>query len=133
MERRSTTVALSVDQLRTLASPVRAEIVRMLSSEQRMSIKELAAGIGRSANRLYPHMAKLQSAGLIRAAETRRVGARTEAIYELVSRHLSSAQAARTNAGRTVLGVVAERFLASAARRFKQAVEGAEVSLEGPE
>ena len=125
-------LALSPKQLRTLTSPVRAEIVRALSAEGQKSIKELAAALGRSTTRLYHHMQVLRDAGLVRAAETRRVGAREEALFELVAPHLSSAEAVRTNEGRDALGAVARRFIATAARRFAQAIASPGVGVEGP-
>jgi hypothetical protein len=60
------------------------------------------------------------------------VGARTEALYALVSERLSSDEAVRSNDGRAALVTVARRFLAAASRRFVIAADRQDISLHGP-
>src|SRR5262245_53960213 len=59
-------------QLRTLASPVRQEILDALAASGASPIRELAAQLGRRPHALYYHLRALEGVGLVRRAGTRR-------------------------------------------------------------
>ncbi len=69
--------------LQALASPARQELLAALDG--RASVRELAARLGRSRQALHYHVAVLEKAGLIRAAEWRGEGRDREAVYEAVA------------------------------------------------
>lgn len=69
--------------LQALASPARQELLAALA-DRRASVRELAARLGRSRQALHYHVATLEKAGLIRAAEWRGEGRAREAVYEAV-------------------------------------------------
>jgi DNA-binding transcriptional ArsR family regulator len=66
---------------RALADPLRIRLFELLAIQPR-SARELAVLIGRQPNRLYHHLAQLESGGLIEVAEYRRVpGGKAERVY----------------------------------------------------
>ena len=68
-------------QAELLVSPIRSEILMALITLDRASINELAEYLGRSSKALYHHMRPMIATGLAKVVETRRSGARTEAVY----------------------------------------------------
>jgi len=68
-----------LDLLSDLTHPVRGVIVRRLKDPH--SVAELAALLDVPVTRLYHHINRLESAGIIRVVATRRVGAATERRY----------------------------------------------------
>ena len=85
-------------QLRALTSPIRSQIVHALQAVGRASAKELAAQLGRLPESLYYHLRKLVSVGLVVEVEQRPSARRPEAVYALVSPHLSIDAEKRTKA-----------------------------------
>jgi DNA-binding transcriptional ArsR family regulator len=66
---------------RALADPLRIRLFELLAIRPR-SARELAELIGRQPNRLYHHLAQLESGGLIQVTEYRRVpGGKVERVY----------------------------------------------------
>lgn len=79
----------SLDFLDELANPVRARIMRRL--REASSIAELASALDVPVTRLYHHINRLESAGMIRVVATRQVGAVTERRYQVVARSFAIA------------------------------------------
>lgn len=66
---------------RALADPLRIRLFELLAVQPR-SARELAELIGRQPNRLYHHLAQLESGGLIEVTDYRRVpGGKAERVY----------------------------------------------------
>ena len=70
------------EQLRTLGSPARQEIVHAVAGHGPCSISEIADWLGRPADSLYYHVRLLLRAGLLEESGTRRAKRREEVLYE---------------------------------------------------
>lgn len=68
-------------QVESLASPVRGEVFWAFAKEHPMSVAEVAAGLGKSAQTVHYHVNELVRIGLLIAVDTRRQGARTEKLF----------------------------------------------------
>ncbi|MEQ8768469.1 MAG: helix-turn-helix domain-containing protein [Planctomycetota bacterium] len=75
-------------QLAEVVSPVRHQILRLLSALGAASARELAEHLGRQAESLYYHLRALEKVGLIEIAEVRRVGRHKEKTYRPIARYL---------------------------------------------
>lgn len=75
-----TVVASSPDQLRALADPLRSTLLD-LALERAVTVKELAAAVGRPKSTVAHHVGVLVEAGLLRVVRTRRVKAIEERFY----------------------------------------------------
>ena len=79
------TVASKPEQvLDALASPLRSELMLLIEALGETVVADLAAAVGRPADRLYHHMHKLEAAGLIRAVGTRSAPRRDQTVYAIV-------------------------------------------------
>jgi len=72
-------------QVAVLSSAIRQEIFFGLIQIEEASVNELATHTGRTPKSLYHHMRQLSESGLIVQIDTRRSGAREEAIYAPIS------------------------------------------------
>lgn len=68
-------------QVESLASPVRGEVFWSFAKEHPLSVAEVAAGIGKSAQTVHYHVNELVRIGLLIVVDTRRQGARTEKLF----------------------------------------------------
>jgi len=127
------TLKLTPTQLGAMASSVRMAIVQRLDMDGEATARELAAHLGRPVTALYHHLEQLQKAGLVRVTERRSTGRRPEAVYAMVSRRLSSADAVRTPSGRKSLVRVAARAVGASLRAFATVVTQAAARFEGPQ
>jgi DNA-binding transcriptional ArsR family regulator len=75
-------------QLRSLASPVRQEIVDVLCELGSLAVAELAAALDRPADALYYHLRALVKCGLVTGAGHRLSGQRKEELFRSVSPEL---------------------------------------------
>jgi DNA-binding transcriptional ArsR family regulator len=75
-------------QLRSLASPVRQEIVDVLCELGSLAVAELAAALDRPADALYYHLRALVKCGLVKRAGHRLSGQRKEELFRSVSPEL---------------------------------------------
>lgn len=122
MKRRAVEPIRTAAQLRTLASPVARALLQALRASP-ATVAELGPRLGRRANSLHYHVRKLRAAGFIHAVGTRRSGARTETIYDVVAERFvgpSAPQPPRLRA--LTVGVVAS-LLRQATRDFARATE----------
>lgn len=76
------------EQLRAIAPPSRQRVVSGLEALGTVSVRDLAAHLGRSAESLYFHLRKLVDCGLVEEMGERRTGRRTERLYRLVAPRL---------------------------------------------
>jgi len=74
-------ITVSIDQIKAMASPVRAQIIAVLLAEGDRSISEIAAQLGRRPDSLYHHVRIMEQSGLIEPAGHRTVGRNREALY----------------------------------------------------
>jgi DNA-binding transcriptional ArsR family regulator len=72
-------------QLRSLASPVRQEIVDVLCELGTVAVTKLAATLDRPADALYYHLRALVKCGLVKRAGHRQYGKRKEELFRSVS------------------------------------------------
>ncbi|WP_354641218.1 ArsR/SmtB family transcription factor [Kitasatospora camelliae] len=79
-----------VATLKALADPVRLAILNMMwkHEPEPMSVKEVAAAIEESPNKLYRHIRQLEQVELIRVAETRLVSGIVESRYRVAQHSL---------------------------------------------
>ncbi len=71
------------DQIASLASPMRQEIVDSIQASGPSSVADLARQLGCPADSLYYHVARLAEAGLLIEHGVRRSGRKDEAVYDL--------------------------------------------------
>lgn len=76
------------DQHAALASPVRQEIVDLLSATGMQSISDIAALLGRSPHSLYHHIRALLRVGLVLKMGVRKKGRRNEVLYAAPGRRI---------------------------------------------
>lgn len=122
---------LTPAQLGAMASSVRLAIVQRLDIDGQATARELAERLGRPVTALYHHLEQLQQAGLVHVVERRSTGRRPEAVYAMVSRRLSSADAVRTPRGRNNLVKLAARAIGASLRAFAAAASQAAARFEG--
>ncbi|WP_375204083.1 winged helix-turn-helix domain-containing protein [Hyphococcus sp.] len=84
---------LDQHQLQCMASPVRQDMVDHLSAHGVMSIKELAASIGKKPSSIYHHLKLLLEADLIVETGSRVVNRKLEKLYATPSRRMRMSKA----------------------------------------
>lgn len=112
-------------QLRTLASPVRIEMVGVLQAHGALSVREIAAHLSRPMDGLYHHLRALQSAEIVRVAATRRAGKRDEAVYELTAERFGHESRPRTPDMTSAVADSAAAALRLANREFARSLAAA--------
>ena len=73
------------EQIQVLNSAVAIGIIDVLRQRGAATVAELGPRLGRSPNSLHYHMRKLLKTGFVHEVGSRRSGARTEAIYDVVA------------------------------------------------
>ena len=116
-------------QLRSLASPVRQEIVDVLVSAGPASIAQLAAFLGRPADGLYFHIRSLLRSGLLVEHAPRRSGRHAAARYGVPGRPLRIRWSARHG---PAIGRVMRAALRLAARDLERSLGRPFASTAGP-
>ncbi|QNH19171.1 Helix-turn-helix domain protein [Xanthomonas sp. GW] len=122
---------LTPDQLGAMASSPRLAILQRLDIDGQATARELGERLGRPVTALYHHLERLESAGLVQVVERRSTGRRPEAVYAVVARQLSSADALRTPGGRRNLIKVASSAVGASLRAFAGAATQAAARFEG--
>lgn len=74
-------IYFNLEQLESLASPIRSEVFWTFSSDQPMSVSEVARAVGKSAQTVHYHVNGLVEAELLVAVAERKRGARMEKLY----------------------------------------------------
>ena len=96
--------SLEPHQLDCLSSPVRAELLELLTRAGRASAAELAADMLRTPHSLYHHLRALEEAGLIRReSELQVTGGRGSAVYVPVSRRFAMPRDIDQRSGESVV------------------------------
>jgi DNA-binding transcriptional ArsR family regulator len=78
-------MAVTAEQLKALGDPLRLRICDVVL-ERAMSVKEIAARVGRSPGTVAHHVTLLVDAGMLRVVRTRRIRAVEERFYGRVAR-----------------------------------------------
>lgn len=122
---------LTPDQLGAMASSPRLAILQRLDIDGQATARELGERLGRPVTALYHHLERLEEAGLVEVVERRSTRRRPEAVYAVVSRQLSSADALRTPGGRRNLIKVARSAMGASLRAFAAAATQAAARFDG--
>lgn len=124
------------DQLETASSPVRFEIIDRLSAMGPLSVRDLAAAIGRRPTSIYHHLRQLEAVGLIRQAEVEASAeggepGRPAVLYETVAPLIRLARAAKDPANRETMTQAARSMTQIAARDYAKGFDAAAWTTEG--
>src|SRR5580704_8847173 len=110
-------------QLAALASPLRLELIGALGTHGPASIRELAAQLDRPADGLYHHVRTLLKAGILVERGQRKVGRRTEAVYELTAERIAGRLDPKSARSKAVAVRAGSAALRLAHREFRTAIE----------
>lgn len=110
-----------LDLLAELTHPVRSRIIRALDEPR--TVAEVASRLDVPVTRLYHHVNRLESLGLIRVVATRRVSAVTERRYQTVASSFRVAQGLRTSTDPQELAVALGALFDVAKLGFQRHVE----------
>jgi len=108
--------------LRSLASPVRHEIVDCIAAGGPLSVAELAAELGRAPQSLYFHVQRLCRAGLLEVCGERRLARHVETLYAS-SRLMRLTYDVRDRGFRRALRAMASSMQRVAMRDFARGLE----------
>jgi len=111
------------DQLRCLTSPVRHDMVDHLSAHGVMSIRELAASIGKKPASIYHHLNQLIEAELVQEAGSRLVHRRHEKLYATPSRRMRLNRALADRANNKVMREIVDALCRQTARDFSHGLK----------
>lgn len=114
---------LTSDQIACFGSPTTVEVYQAIAELPEATAATVATHIGKSVHSVYYHLNRLQSVGLIRVKEERKVARTKLAIFEPVARELQfqvdpNEPDSKDQAIRRV-----RRFLRAAERDFQGAIE----------
>lgn len=110
-----------LDLLTELTHPVRSRVLRMLDEPR--TVAEVAARLDVPVTRLYHHVHRLESLGLIRVVATRRVAAVTERRYQTVAASFRVAKDLRTSSDPQELALALGALFDVAKMTFQRDVE----------
>ena len=121
MSAASRSLAELADQIRVLSSPVRQEIVDVLSSEDPLSIGEVATIIGRNPTSLYFHFGELLEAELISEFGQRPTGRTAEMLFTS-PRYMSVLYDLASESSKEAVLTLSKSMLRVAQRDFEKAL-----------
>ena len=130
---RDTYWVLRKDQLQCLASPVRMDIVDHLVGRGAMSIKELAASMGRQPSSIYYHMNMLVKAELVVEAGSQVSNRRAELLYETRAPRMRLQKALSDPANHETIDRTVGAISRQAHRDFVQGLNHPQAQLDGAE
>jgi DNA-binding transcriptional ArsR family regulator len=115
--------------LAALASPLRIELIGALRTHGPASIRELATQLDRAPDGLYHHVRTLLKAGIIVERAQRKVGRRTEALYELAASRIAGRLDPKSPQSKTAAVRAGAAAIRLAVREFKTAIESDAVTF----
>jgi DNA-binding transcriptional ArsR family regulator len=118
-------------QLAALTSPIRQQIVDVLSQMGTISVAELAATLGRPADAVYYHLRVLKLAGLVLVAGLRSTGNRKEELIRAVSRTVRLQYDLGNAANSRQINAIVASMLRMGIRDFGRAFAGGNVKVAG--
>jgi len=124
---------LRKDQLECLASTVRMDIVDHLVGNGRMSIKQLAASMGRQPSSIYYHINMLVKAELVVEAGSQVSNRRTEVLYATRAPRMRVQKALADPANHETIDRTVGAVCRQAHRDFVEGLSHPDARLDGPE
>ncbi|HSD68984.1 MAG TPA: helix-turn-helix domain-containing protein, partial [Woeseiaceae bacterium] len=122
---------LREDQLRCLTSPIRHDMVDHLSAHGVMSIKELAASIGKKPASIYHHLKQLIEVGLVQEVGSRLVNRRHEKLYATPSRRMRLNRALADRSNSKVMRDIVDALCRQTARDFSHGLKAEDARRDG--
>ncbi|HKQ50281.1 MAG TPA: helix-turn-helix domain-containing protein [Phycisphaerae bacterium] len=119
-------------QIAALASPLRQEIVDVVTATGPCSIARMAAALGRPPDRLYFHIRRLEAVGLLTQNGTVGNGRTAAALYDVPGRPLRIRYDRRDKSRTRAIGAVHDGVLRLARRDLKRAMASARSVVNGP-
>lgn len=119
-------------QLAALASPARQEVVDAIAAAGPSTIAEIAAALGRPADRLYFHVRALERVGLLNRIGERRDGRHVAKIYDVPGRPLRLRYQPDSPSNARAVGAVVDGVLRLARRDFRRALSSPDAVVDGP-
>lgn len=132
MARTQTYFVRSEKQLAALIAATRQEVVDVLEQLGTVSVRELAAALGRPADALYFHLRALMRAGLVRRAGYRSRPRGREALYCTAAPKLQLQYEPHKASNRKAVSAIVSSMLRLAIRDFKGAFQRDTVVVCGP-
>lgn len=123
---------LEPQQLRCMASAVRQDMVDHLAAHGVMSIKELAASIGRKPSSIYHHLKLLLEVGLVGEAGARTVNRRREKLYATPSRRMRLNRALEDPGNDREMRAFVNALCRQTARDFSRGLDDESARRQGP-
>ncbi|MEZ5998146.1 MAG: helix-turn-helix domain-containing protein [Hyphomonas sp.] len=123
---------LREDQLEVLASTVRTDIVDHLVGRGPMSIKQLAASLGRQPSSIYYHIDMLQKVGLIVEAGTQVSNRRTEVLYQTPAPRIRMKKAIGNPDNHELIAKMVGVLNRQSQRDFEQGLAHPAMTSDGP-
>ncbi len=120
-------------QLRALASPLRQEIVDVVESAGPCSITHIAAALALPPDRLYFHIRRLLTVGLLVKNGERRSGRHVAALYALPRRRVRVRFDRRDARVRKAVGAIHDGVLRLARRDLRRGMSTPEAIVHGDE
>ena len=116
---------------RTMIAPARVEIIEAMRCAAPCGIAEIGELLGRPADGLYRHIRLLMQAGIVREVGFRKVGRRTEQVFDLTASDYRIAFADSTGAAeRTAIAETVSVFARSVSRYAGKAAAARALVLE---
>jgi len=120
------------DQLRTLASAVRLDIGDRLTAMGPMSVKDLAATMGKKTTPIYHHLQQMERVGLVRKTRASGTRGRPAAVYEAPGKLMRLARAPVTPANRKPMAKIGRIAASQAAKDYAHGFKSKLWQIEGP-
>jgi DNA-binding transcriptional ArsR family regulator len=120
------------DQLRTLASAVRLDIGDRLAALGPMSVKDLAASMGKKTTPIYHHLEQMEHVGLVRKTRASGTRGRPAAVYEAPSKLTRLARAPVRAANRKPMAKIGRIAASQAAKDYALGFKSKHWQIEGP-
>ncbi len=118
-----TTVVKDAAAIRTLASPLRMEIIQAFANEnERLTVGEIARRVAKPRGSLYYHVRQLARIGVLVEVDTKLVGRRPEAVYKVAAERLTINTDPSSRSGRDAATRLVLSMLRQAGREFETAL-----------
>lgn len=124
---------LREEQLECLNSAVRIDIIDHLVGRGPMSIKQLAASLGRQPSSIYYHIDMLQQVGLVVEAGTQVSNRRTEVLYQTPAPRVRLKKAIPNPKNHEAINKMVGALSRQSQRDFAQGLKHPAMEADGPE
>lgn len=121
------------DQLRTLVSTVRSDIMDQVAAFGPLSVREIGELTGTAPSSLYHHVQQLVAAGLLLEAGERHTAKKPEQLYDTPAPRMRMLDALQDPANQGVLNALVDALCKQANRDFVRGFEAPHRQTTGPE